>query len=251
MLVNVDKFRRILYLELPVKSKEGVLETIRALEKREDILYAGPDYHMEIQALKQFPNPVHDYYANNTEILDSISLPQAWAGYTSSAAIKVGVLDTGIDANHPALSGRINANLSRDFTNINNQGGAATLDMLQDPNGHGTHVAGIIAGATIVDTDIKLVSLRVFNSGGFGFTDVTPYYVKRAANPEPGWEDPANNRKGSNYGRTTVDLFAPGTAIYSTYPVWKCLNGTHDTYYTAHIANGYHLASGTSWRYPL
>jgi len=46
MLMDVDSFRRILDLHLAVKSKENVLKAIKLLEKRNDILYAGPDYFM-------------------------------------------------------------------------------------------------------------------------------------------------------------------------------------------------------------
>ena len=48
MLVDIENFKRILYLELSVKSKENVLKGIKLLEKRKDVLYAGPDYKMEL-----------------------------------------------------------------------------------------------------------------------------------------------------------------------------------------------------------
>lgn len=54
--------------------------------------------------------------------------------------VRVAVLDTGIDANHPDLSGRIDLVASRSFSRI---------DDLLDRNGHGTHVVGIIAGTGV------------------------------------------------------------------------------------------------------
>ncbi|RZJ94792.1 MAG: hypothetical protein EOO76_21160, partial [Novosphingobium sp.] len=58
-------------------------------------------------------------------------------GYTG-AGVTVGVLDSGIDVANPDLAGQV-SDLSHDVF----AGGSAT----DDPNGHGTHVAGIIAAA--------------------------------------------------------------------------------------------------------
>lgn len=54
----------------------------------------------------------------------------------------------------------------------------------------------------------------------------------------------------SNYGKTTVDLFAPGVSILSCYPTSMCTEGTHNTENTIHYANGYHKMSGTSMATP-
>lgn len=64
-----------------------------------------------------------------------IGAPQVWQAEVTGRGIKVGVVDTGIDPNHPDFAGRIAQ--SKDFT------GEGDLDN----NGHGTHVAGIIGGS--------------------------------------------------------------------------------------------------------
>ncbi|WP_051765021.1 S8 family serine peptidase [Saccharothrix syringae] len=63
-----------------------------------------------------------------------IGAPAAWAAGFTGAGVAVGVLDTGVDAGHPDLAGRVVE--QADFT------GTGTADQV----GHGTHVAGIIAG---------------------------------------------------------------------------------------------------------
>ena len=288
MLVDVDKFRRILYLDLPVKSKENVLEAIKLLEKREDILYAGPDYFIEPHAL---PDPLPTYYVYQQTALNSVSLPQAWDISVGSSIVKVGVLDTGIQANHPGLTGTVNVGLSRDFTTGTTNGVAGGLADPYGNNGHGTHVGGIIttngnAGGVIGASWFgELVSLRVLNTAGWfnndstislvnaisyagnngipilnfsggilsswNITGVTELYfaiqnysglfVASAGNNDganndvnhvypASWSstlpnliavgalDDGNNRANfSNQGVVSVDLFAPGTNIYSAY----------------------------------
>jgi subtilisin family serine protease len=85
---------------------------------------------------------------------------------TGSQDVLVGVIDSGINGNHPDLVNRINIPLSRDF--IGEAGGG-----LIDPIGHGTHVAGVIGaqgnntiGIAGVAWNIRLVSLRVLNANG-------------------------------------------------------------------------------------
>ncbi|MFG3709161.1 S8 family serine peptidase [Micromonospora sp. NPDC047670] len=68
--------------------------------------------------------------------LRQVAAPQAWdAGYTGEGA-RVAVLDTGVDATHPDLTGRIAE--KKDFTVDGGDAG--------DRVGHGTHVAATIAG---------------------------------------------------------------------------------------------------------
>ncbi|MDT7782444.1 MAG: hypothetical protein QOF58_863, partial [Pseudonocardiales bacterium] len=65
-----------------------------------------------------------------------IKAPKAWQRGHTAKGVKVAVLDTGVDENHPDLKGRIKA--TKDFTEEDN--------VVSDEVGHGTHVAGIIAG---------------------------------------------------------------------------------------------------------
>src|SRR4029453_17720451 len=69
--------------------------------------------------------------------LGKVQAPDAWGVTHGSASTVVAVLDTGVQAAHPDLAGKVVA--SGNFTS------SSTLD---DVYGHGTHVAGIVAAAT-------------------------------------------------------------------------------------------------------
>ncbi|MGB3906674.1 MAG: S8 family peptidase [Anaerolineae bacterium] len=63
-----------------------------------------------------------------------IRAPRVWEEGHTGAGVGIGILDTGIDLEHPDFAGRI-AGVA-DFTG----------EGIADTNGHGTHVAGIVSG---------------------------------------------------------------------------------------------------------
>ncbi|MEV4161950.1 S8 family serine peptidase [Nonomuraea dietziae] len=65
-----------------------------------------------------------------------IGAPTAWESGHTGTGVKVAVLDTGVDATHPDLAGRVSAQAN--FT------GAPDA---VDRNGHGTHIASTVAGS--------------------------------------------------------------------------------------------------------
>jgi subtilisin family serine protease len=98
-----------------------------------------------------------------------IGAPAAWsAGYTG-AGVTVAVLDTGVDASHPDLAGRIEE--ARNFTESPFPG---------DETGHGTHVAGTIVGSGAasggtlrgVAPDARLLAGKVCASFGCFDSDI-------------------------------------------------------------------------------
>lgn len=77
------------------------------------------------------------------------------------SGVKVGVIDTGIDATHPLISGNVERTLSRAFRTGTNA--------LSDGHGHGTHVSGIIASTNEeigVAPAATIVALRVTDNAG-------------------------------------------------------------------------------------
>lgn len=304
--VDATSFHQVLCLTLDEPGKGNVLNAIEVLMKRQDVIYAGPDYEITISAV---PN---DEYYQYQWARTNIHLPQAWNVATGNA-VTVGVIDTGIDADHPDLTNRFNENMSYSYDS------ALSYDI--DPNGHGTHVAGIIAaqgnnsiGISGVGWNIRVASLRAFNSSGVGYSSHVASAINYATtmgipilNLSAGWSSsdtgyaqyydyalnsviasypglfvcsagnsnknndnnthyPSNYRlpnlisvgastqsdqraSTSNYGKTTVDIFAPGVSILSCYPTDKCAQGSDSN--SIHYNDGYHYMDGTSMASPF
>ena len=98
--------------------------------------------------------------------VQKVRAPEVWQDFRiDGAGVVVGVLDTGIDGQHPAFAGKI---LSfKDFT----------LDAAVEPTdkqGHGTHVSGSIAGSQGVGVapGARLIVARVFDSKGGTTQDI-------------------------------------------------------------------------------
>jgi major intracellular serine protease len=73
------------------------------------------------------------------EGIELIQAPSIWQQGHKGKDIVIAVIDTGCDAQHPDLEGRII--YGRNFTDDDN----GDPDNFTDYNGHGTHVAGTIA----------------------------------------------------------------------------------------------------------
>lgn len=95
----------------------------------------------------------------------AIDAPSAWT-QAKGKGVRVGVVDTGVNMSHPDLSENVKAG----FDAISEAEGVT------DDNGHGTHVAGIIAaldnivGVVGVAPEAHIYAVKSFDSRGKGMT---------------------------------------------------------------------------------
>ncbi|NOQ33805.1 MAG: S8 family serine peptidase [Methanosarcinales archaeon] len=126
-----------------------------------------------IDKLKKNPNVKYvecDYIFNATAQqlpwgVDRIAAPIVH-GYDRGSGIKVAILDTGIDYDHPDLHDNYMGGI--DYVNDD--------DDPMDDQGHGTHCAGIVAamdnemGVIGVAPEVSLYGVKILDSGGYGYT---------------------------------------------------------------------------------
>jgi subtilisin family serine protease len=138
-------------------------DALRQARARPEVLYAEPNFRIAASATPDDPGFPEQWSLHNTGQLGlpghDIAAPLAWDLTTGDPAVVVAVLDSGIDYTHPDLAPNVyssptdcNANgldddgdgYADDCHGLNTVAG--TPDPMDD-NGHGTHVAGIIAAA--------------------------------------------------------------------------------------------------------
>lgn len=81
----------------------------------------------------------------------------AWGGSTG-AGVRVGIIDSGLENDHPALHGRVVENVAVEMTD---DGPRVVPDQPVDLFGHGTACGGIIVSLA---PDVELVSIRVLGA---------------------------------------------------------------------------------------
>jgi subtilisin family serine protease len=119
--------------------------------------------------------PSNDYFWDHPPVqwgLLQVGAPAAWTASTG-AGVTVGVVDSGIDAGHEDLAGKVVD--GADCVGSNGNPALCQPGGTADPNGHGTHVAGIIAaitnngiGVASMAPDAHLVVARVVDTNGSG-----------------------------------------------------------------------------------
>jgi subtilisin family serine protease len=142
----------------------------------------------ELAAIAQLPyvkriHADHEVHATAGASTGQIGAERVWALGSRGKGVVVAIIDTGIDYNHEALGMGIGPGFKiiggYDFANDD-------ADPFDD-NGHGTHVAGIIAGdsATItgVAPDATLIAYKALHASGSGSESDVIAAIERAADP--------------------------------------------------------------------
>lgn len=137
-----------------------VKDVLERLELDPEVLAAEPHAtHRSPEARKNVPWAIGHPDAYRAQWAPAaLRLPEAHA-LSQGRGVRVAVLDTGVDASHPALAGRLLP--GRDFVD----GDAAPAEAAGAAWGHGTHVAALVALAA---PQAQIVPLRVLDGEGQG-----------------------------------------------------------------------------------
>jgi serine protease AprX len=139
-------------------------DSLKALQHDPDVTYISPDRPVNATAV------VTDYYDQ------AVMAPYAWSASLTGSGIGVAVIDSGINA-------------GRDFTTASGTGSRIVYSQnfvpgqtsVSDLYGHGSHVAGILAGNGLnshgasfrktfegIASNVNLINLRVLDQNGAG-----------------------------------------------------------------------------------
>ncbi len=153
----------------------------------------------------------HDAELDNTWGVKRIRAGVVHGGGNKGTGVKVALLDTGIDYNHPDLDNNYRG--GKDFVNDDND------PMDDSSNSHGTHVAGTIAaedngvGVVGVAPEVELYALKVMDENGSGyFSDIIAAldWIVDYNNSHPGNPIRVTN---NSYGNTSD----PGSAVRQAF----------------------------------
>ena len=189
-------------VQLPENS--DVIAAARHFSHQPGVLYAEPNWKLNSNAISNDPSytngslwgmesddsPLNIGPAGTTSLFGS-QAEEAWnAGYTGSSNIVVGIIDEGVDINHPDLASNIWVNPYEVAGNGVDDDGNGYIDDINgwdfyyDDNtvydvgedSHGTHVAGTIGGVggngigvAGVNWDVSMISTKFLGPGG-GYT---------------------------------------------------------------------------------
>ncbi|WP_421616784.1 S8 family peptidase [Brevibacillus sp. TJ4] len=135
-------------------------QLMKKLAEHPDSVFAEPNYLL-------LPNrrPNDTYYIDYQWNLPLIGMEQSWEISKGSNDVVVAVIDTGLDLSHPEFAGKV-------IEGYNVLDGS---NRPEDDNGHGTHVAGVIAAKTNNSDGIagmswnsKLMPIKAIGADGSG-----------------------------------------------------------------------------------
>ncbi len=204
---------------------------LRKIKANPEVIAASLNrvHHLCADEAENIPN---DPEYPNLWGMDAIHAPQAWTRGTGSDDVYVAVVDTGIDYNHPDLKDNFSHEYSRNFRGLNSAG--YDPDAYYDEQGHGTHVAGTIAGVgnnalgvAGVNWRAKLISLRIFGATGSATeADITAAfnYLAGLLAKEPDLKIAAVNYSVGGYASIT-----PEENISGNNPMWLVFKILSDT----------------------
>ena len=156
---SLNEGTNIVLIYLKDKNPHAVTNAVAKLSSSPYIVYAEPDYIEEMHIISNDP------LYNQLWGIQKINAPLAWDYTTGDSSISVGVIDTGIDQNHPDIRENMwttwNGRLIYGWNFADNSSDSMDID------GHGSHVAGTIGavgnnriGITGVCWQVRVAALK-------------------------------------------------------------------------------------------
>ncbi|MFE4973751.1 type VII secretion-associated serine protease mycosin [Kitasatospora sp. NPDC056651] len=147
--------------------------------------------------------------------LQRLLLDELWqGGRTTGDKVTVAVIDTGVDVNNPQLTGKVDEGPNLLVNRETKE--AIQGKSIEDPVGHGTKVAGIIAARPIRTTgfvglapDARILSIRQNDSDGNGDVSTLVAAIREAV------------RRGARVINISQDVRGAGDARFGGYPELK------------------------------
>ncbi len=128
-----------------------------------NVEYAEPNY---IRHASYLPN---DPELNKQWYIDKTRTQEAWEISAGESSVMIAIIDSGVDINHPDLAGKV----------VGRYNAADNSDNVTDTIGHGTHVAGIAAGALNNGTgiagiggNVSIMAVKASNTDVFYDDDI-------------------------------------------------------------------------------
>ncbi|MCW3171830.1 S8 family serine peptidase [Shewanella subflava] len=192
-----DQFSHLLngkLARLSLKNGADVQKAIKMISKHPAVKYAEPNYIVRAIGMPDDPSFVDLWGLHNTgqsgglagADIDAVA---AWDISTGDSNVVVGVIDTGVDYNHPDLQANMWVNPGEIAGNGIDDDGNGVIDDIHgynanantgdpmDGNGHGTHVSGTIGakgnngvGVVGVNWDVSIIGCQFLDASGSGST---------------------------------------------------------------------------------
>jgi subtilisin family serine protease len=243
---TLDRFGsiRARVISVPAGQRKSI---IAALERDPSVRYAEPNVRVHAFAQPDDPSYAQLWGLENTgqainglagKADADIDAPRAWSVSTGSAAVTVGVIDTGVDYTHPDLAANIWINPGEDCPGCRNDGidndGNGYVDDWRgwdfknddndpfDDNGHGTHIAGTIGavgdngtGVVGVNWTVRIMPLKFLGADGVGDAADAVRALQYAT--AMGAQVTNNSWGGDDYSQALADAIAEADARDSLF----------------------------------
>ncbi|MBU0988466.1 MAG: S8 family serine peptidase [Proteobacteria bacterium] len=193
---TIQNFKKIGVQHVKLPEDLTVAKALEIYRNDPDVEYAEPNYYRRTTAVPNdtyfdrlwgLHNTGQNVNGTSGTADADIDAPEAWDINTGSSSVVVAVIGSGVDYNHPELSGNIWTNTGETDNNNSDDDSNGYIDDVRgwdfvdgdndpvDPNGHDTYVAGIIAalgnnaaGVAGVGWATKIMVLRFINALGEG-----------------------------------------------------------------------------------